>query len=450
MKKTIARIFTVLFLILCLLPFLGLLIAGPAPAAANEIAAQPPKLREKDGSFNTAVLQDFSAYVAGRFFPRQSLVTARARLYKLLGTSATQSVVLGKDGWLYYADTLPDYEGTAPMSGTELFDCTRTLELMQEYAESQGCGFLFTVCPNKNSLYPEHMPFAGTAGPHDAELLAERLAAAGVNYADLFAALGEKDEELYFATDTHWNMRGAAAGADAMLTALGREEHWYAGEFIWDPVAPTRDLYAMLYPAGTRGEVYKNPTHAFAQTYLGNFQSTGDITVRSESPVGTGTLLCYRDSFGTSLIPYLAEDFASATFSRKNAYDLSPLAAGDTDVLIIELVERNLTFLLNYSHLLPAPQREEGVLGDAERLTGNPVSAAPQKAFEGYALWELNLPAVHDAETGIYVRTVSGTLYEALPRPGKAVLSLPEGETPAFVLYQANGTAFSSPVTAEP
>ena len=29
---------------------------------------------------------------------------------------------------------------------------------MQDYCESRGARFLFTIAPNKSSLYPEHMP----------------------------------------------------------------------------------------------------------------------------------------------------------------------------------------------------------------------------------------------------------------------------------------------------
>ena len=66
-------------------------------------------------------------------------------------------MILGSDGWLYFSDTLPDYMGQG-MSDAELRYLANDLALMQEYIESQGKQFAFTIAPNKNSIYPEHMP----------------------------------------------------------------------------------------------------------------------------------------------------------------------------------------------------------------------------------------------------------------------------------------------------
>lgn len=89
------------------------------------------------------------------------------------------------------------------------------------------------------------------------------------------------------------------------------------------------------------------------------------MTITTESGVGTGALLCYRDSFGRNLYPYLAESFASAEFSRRNEYTAATLPGGGT--LVIELVERNLRYLVEYDSLAPAPERDASLVG-----TGRP------------------------------------------------------------------------------
>ena len=190
-KKKImgARIFTALFLALCLLPGLGMLLFGESEAGANEILANAPKLTNRDGSFNTEVLSDLSDYIGDRFFLRQEAITAWNGLNTaLLQDSPAQSVIKGRRGWLYYADTLADYTNSAPLTDVELYRAARTMALLQEYAESKGCAFVFTLCPNKNSLYDENMPsYPRLAGAGNAERFAAELAAQGVNYLDLFA-----------------------------------------------------------------------------------------------------------------------------------------------------------------------------------------------------------------------------------------------------------------------
>ena len=67
-------------------------------------------------------------------------------------------MILGSDGWLYYAPTLADYTRSEPMTERELWCAARTLALLQEYVEGRGGQFLFTVAPDKSSLYGGHMP----------------------------------------------------------------------------------------------------------------------------------------------------------------------------------------------------------------------------------------------------------------------------------------------------
>ena len=160
MKKSLGSLlFCLLFCLICVLPLAGMVILGPSEAGANEILAKAPALREKDGDWNTAYLSDLATYVRDRFGFRQELITANARLTAaVFGESATEDVIVGADGWLYYADTLADYEGTAPMTWRQLWNAAHTLALMQEYAADKGAEMIFAAVPNKNTLYPEQMP----------------------------------------------------------------------------------------------------------------------------------------------------------------------------------------------------------------------------------------------------------------------------------------------------
>ena len=63
MKKIWYILFAAVFFLACLVPSVGMLIAGPAPAAANEIPAAKPKLTRVDGSFNPEVLTQVQNYV---------------------------------------------------------------------------------------------------------------------------------------------------------------------------------------------------------------------------------------------------------------------------------------------------------------------------------------------------------------------------------------------------
>ena len=255
MKKSLtAMIFLLLALALCLVPSVGMLVHGPAEARANESAARAPELTGRDGALNADYLSELADYAGEGFYLRGELITLYARALALFGRSAEDGVVLGTGGWLYYADELPDYSGTEPMTEREIFSAARNLSLMREYCEGLGAQFLFFIAPNKSSLYPQHMPgsYPRAEGAGNAQRLHAALAEEGVPFIDLFALFGAEDEELYFAHDSHWNSRGAALAADAVLAALGREGTYFSGPFGAAEAHNTRS--SVLYPAAADGE----------------------------------------------------------------------------------------------------------------------------------------------------------------------------------------------------
>lgn len=431
-----------LVLIILAVPALGMLVTGPSQAGANEVLAAAPSLRNRDGSFNTGILSDVTDYMADRFAFRQEFVTAWAKLNAaVLRTSVEDKVILGGDGWLYYDATRADYMGEGLTDG-QLQSAARNLWLMQEYVEGRGGQFLFTIAPNKNSLYPEHMPGYIPSSPDTANAarLPALLADAGVHYAGLYAPIGAEDEVLYFATDSHWTGKGAALAADTLLTALGRTSDYYAGPFA--PEEHLGDLYEMLYPAGTDTETA--PAWAGGWTYTTDADPNGGnaITIRTRNPSGTGTLLCFRDSFGIALYPYLAQSYGDALFSRQSAYDLTQMDAVGADTVLIELVERNLSYLLTQPAVFPAPERDISAVRAAQGDGAVTIRLTPGTTAGTAELVQVTgtLPAgTADAGTPVYV-IADGVCYEACrtmdARLGTDGFSawIPAGETASISL----------------
>ena len=209
-NKIISILLITVFLGLCLSLSVGTLIFGPAGAAANEKLAEFPALKTEEG-INQDFFSQLQTYVNDRFFLRQKLITLDRRMSNLLGVSGEDKVIAGKDGWLFFADTLSDYTGTDPMTGRELFSAASNVALMEEYCRKTGKEFTFMVAPNKNSLYGQFMPDYGVkAKTSNVKTFHNLLQQLGVAYVDLFAAFEEVEQPLYFAHDSHWNSRGAA------------------------------------------------------------------------------------------------------------------------------------------------------------------------------------------------------------------------------------------------
>lgn len=444
MKKKLAySAFSALILLLCLIPSLGMLLpAGEDAAGGNQALSRAPSLRDAEGRWNPQYLSQIQDYARDHFYLRQDLITAWSALNaQALHSSITEDVVLGEDGWLYFGDTLPDYTGLNPMSGREIFSAARNLSLMAEYCEGQGAEFLFTVAPNKNSLYPERMPaLPRNDSRSNADRLAEELERQGVNTLDCFALFREQAETLYFQTDSHWNGKGAALAADAVNEALGRSSGYFDGPFTQEAVHKG-DLYDMLYPAGSGLEADQVYGGTLNFEYDAPIRSAENLTIMTHGG-GEGSLLMFRDSFGNNLYPYLADSFDAALFSRSMPYRLDLVAQREADYVVAELVERNLRYLIQNVPVMPAPRREELPSQDYRFWKDITFAVEPSEVLPGYVLTtgpqipgDLILPAVA-TDSQILVGASDGCYYEAfLLEDGGVGLYLPEGVQPLGLAY---------------
>lgn len=410
--KRIAFLFSVLFLLLCAVPLAAMLILGPAEPAANQVLAAAPDLTNQDGSLNGDYLSDLSRYVDQRFGFRQELITLQARMTAaVFRESATDSVILGREGWLFYSDTLADYQGTAPLSDRAVWAAAHVLALMQECAGEAGARFLFVMAPNKNTLYPQYMPprCAASETRSNWARLKEQLDAQGVAYADLIPVLSAERDPVYYRTDSHWTPYGSALAHDAILNALGAEAALADEAFTVG--AHVGDLQEMLYPADPAAE--NGPVLARERqfTHLGGFRSPEDMTIRTESGGALGSLLMFRDSFGNTLYADMAESFSRACFSRSMPVRMDLLEQTAADTVVMELVERNLSWLATRAPVMAAPRRElpEGA-GQGQSVKIQMQESSP---LEGLACYTGLLPEL-DADSPVLV-ALDGVCYEATP-----------------------------------
>lgn len=431
-KKIASYCFVAGVLALCLTMGAGVLLFGPAPAGANEILSGPPALTDAAGRWNMEFLPDAADWFADHFFPRQTLISLHNALEaELFNTSGAPDVLLGRNGWLYYGQTVNDYTGLEPMTERELYSAARNLALMEEYCRSRGQAFLFVTAPNKNSLYPQRMPALGAAAQtRNVERLFALLDRMNVSYLDLYAAFDAQEETLYFAHDSHWNEKGAALAADAINAALGRESAYYAGDFSGR--APhSGDLFEMLYPAFPDDETAPVYGGELNFTYAGSATRPDSVTLRTESG-GNGTLLCFRDSFGNLLYPYLADSFAAARFSRATSYDLT----AEAENVVIELVERNLRYLIANAPVMPAPRRQVTLPGESG--TVRDVSTETMGNLEGMIRLRGTLPETPDTGSPVYV-CCGGQVYEAFCMEDNGFAAIVPDGTPEGVLFQTEG-----------
>lgn len=427
-------IYCILFFAICLCPSLGMLVTKQETSSENRQLSEFPSPKTEEGKINVEWLSQAGDYFQEHFAFRNELVTGNALLHgRLLETSTADGVIQGKNGWLYYKDSLDDYLGQDLLSDRSLFNIAHMLSMTQQALEEKGVNFLFTIAPNKNSLYGDNMPYYDklkVSGQTNRENLEDWLKMEKVAYADLYQALMEEDEVLYHARDSHWNNKGAALAADVLMDALGKDHDSYEGESYTVRRDYTGDLDTMLYPLASTAddEIYydKETTYATVEEIQSNF----DPRITTVNPVKEGSLVMYRDSFGNALLPYMADAYANAYFSRGIPYQLMDVETHSADTVIIERAER---FLSEMSQFPPVLTAKEISLTEDQELQGSDGAVDVKIKPQGMTaqLSGRIKEGLLDTDSRIYLK-VNGSVYEAFPMDVKVEENLDDN---GFCLY---------------
>lgn len=403
--KYLYSVFIVLCLLLCLVPSVGMLFFPTTQTAENRPMAAAPQLI-KDGKPNLQFTEDLESWFDQHIALRNQLVCADGYIQtKVFLTSSTDSVLCGSDGWLYYSSTLADYRGAALLTERERFALANNFAVVQRYLQQREIAFTLTIAPNKNTLYPENMPYyAGlpVSTDRNAKLLQPLLQQQGVCYTDLFALFEGQEEVLYLRRDSHWNNKGAYMAYTALMESLGLQSRTYEPAAV---KAENGDLNRMVYSFyGPREEDpdYGLPAYDGEKGWL--------VT---ENPKGTGTLLMFRDSFANNLIPFFSGDFATAAYSKgePNALERYVETQAPTAV-IIQKVERNLTDYLTEPPILTAPT-EELPLAYTITKPAATVQAAESEHDPNYLRITGTVEKDRLQEAAAVCVSVDGTLYRA-------------------------------------
>ncbi len=226
------------------------------------------------------------------------------------------------------------YEGyaaatDAPWDGNSLdFAAHRFSHLLEKYFPDSAA--YLAVVPDKAQFTVPPEGYVPAGAQETAAYLAERLNVQAVDIGSLLAL------DDYYRTDPHWRQERLRPAAEALLTAMGvpvpdtREETLCAleGEFhgsYWGKTAEPlqADTLAYLtslalenctvydYEAGATGGIYDFAAAEKAPYDL--FLSGSKSLLRIENPAADSgrTLVVFRDSFGSSLIPLLAESYGT-------------------------------------------------------------------------------------------------------------------------------------------
>lgn len=302
--------------------------------------------------------EKFDNWASLNFGFRNRLIGLNNRIsMNVFGQSGEKSVIVGEDGWLFYESALHDYTGEDVLSDEEIAELAKLITEASEAVTRQGAAAVWVIAPNKMEIYGEKMPYYLIENTADGnyEKLMKALSGTDVNYVDLKKTLTDSrnsfSEPIYHKLDSHWNNIGAGIAYEAVMDSIGLSHTEYSDAGYTMRNNFSGDLYAMLFADGREKDMQAYYDIMPEFLYTSNYRGDDDLLITTSCDTGEGKLLMFRDSFGNALHSFFAADFSEAEFRRSIPYDISDIKGAD--VVVFEIVERNIPNLIKYPPILP-------------------------------------------------------------------------------------------------
>lgn len=313
-------------------------------------------------------VRQFDQYYKENFGWRNALFYAYSRWkLRVLGESPLpEKVVVGKNGWFYlgnsYNHVVDQHRGLRPLPVDSARLIAEHLTRRQEELVQQNVRLYVLIAPDSHTIYPEHLPdrMQPNPGPSRLDRLKQAMTRTAVPFVDIRDTLRatKRDYIVYNQTDTHWNDYGTLVGCAALLKRIQQD---------FPALMPVRRTdYAIEQQRGVGGDLVnmltfqdeiKDPVYyvirpapsrtarqtATVPDNASGFPSTRFVGLNAqEAP----KLLFIGDSFSHSMMQFLPGYFRESYFVRGSRFDPALVRTEQPDVLVVEVVERNLGNLI--------------------------------------------------------------------------------------------------------
>ena len=276
---------------------------------------------------NGDFMEKFEGYTLDQFPLRDNFRTLKSLFsYKVLGQLDNNGIYM-EDG---YAAKL-EY----PLNRVSVGNALKKFDyIYEQYLQGMGCKVYMTVIPDKGYYLAQPN---GYPAMDYSQLFAQ--VKDGMPWAQMVDITGSLDASDYYYTDTHWRQEKLLDTAKVLCDALGvaaTEEselsptlisQKFYGVYYGQAALPMsgEELYVVESPLISACRVYNYETKQYGSIYdrekltgtdpYDVYLSGPQALLRVENPNASGNkeLVIFRDSFGSSLVPLLVQDYRTVT-----------------------------------------------------------------------------------------------------------------------------------------
>lgn len=244
--------------------------------------------------------------------------------------------IMGRSGWMYLVKHEMDiYWGNNLANQEELNRYYEIFKYRKKVLDSIGCKYYIVIAPIKTSIYPEYLPLSKRKNVETTitdQIVSLLDTVNGITVIDLRTALksAKGNVRMFHKTDNHWNDYGGFVAYEAIMNTLSVDFPELTKSSISDYIIDSTivDGFKLTNMMGIYDGIFENKiTCKLAATrkskkvekrkYPGfpNFSLNSKYELRFKTENDSlPKILMIRDSFGSTLIPYLNEHFSESVY----------------------------------------------------------------------------------------------------------------------------------------
>ena len=368
MRRNELQIAIVLFALVLLLPLALRLMKVELedPAFTRKVETKLPAWPETSGFLESLdglkyFAQRFSDYYREEFALKAPLFSTYRKIQHRVfdRDPIPREVVRGDSGWYFlgnhYSKVVLESKGLKPFSTSQLKRIRESQEDLEQSLSRDSVEYCLAIAPNKHEVYGQHLPITKAAAPTPRQQV-QNLGLSFTQY--LGVGLSAAPQQTFHRTNSHWNDYGAFSAYQKLLQKLN-------ARFRDIPVLDVSDLQrkvevhdhedlakllrmsiterATVFSVDQPQAVAEADRYAVPPDYRGVPEN---YELRYVNPEGKYKVLIFRDSFMNQLLPFINASFAESVYIWSERPKKAIIEQEKPDVVIHELVARNLEFLL--------------------------------------------------------------------------------------------------------
>jgi len=275
-----------------------------------------------------------------------------------------QKVVEGTDGWMFlgnsYSNDIAESKGIKVFTEKEIIKIKTNLLNQKEWLDKKGIHYYVAIAPNKLSVYGEYLAIKRSEKKTKREQLIEAMNTTALPLIDMTALLRKTDDTiLYEKTGSHWNDLGAFYGYKTLINRIHKDYPEIVPLELKDfnripKITYQEDLIKMLNESRLEKQISLTAKYPEVSKQVASQLSISpyynklpqDYEKRYKSNVNRLKVVMFRDSFSSAMLKYVKENFGEVVFVWSDRFDKELIETEKPDIVIQEVVEREVDVFL--------------------------------------------------------------------------------------------------------